>query len=220
MNTWRVINLAYHKEATTAKILKRTLSYMNNSTKIYMSFLVPGFFGSLYLYLTGNNLWIFISIGFELLLLLKLNDAKNKLVINELNAPEGKADLNNQSTRYLLFKEELQRKNIESNMVKERIDLVNIQIDMTLNRNNFLHKVSTVLAGIFFGMLTSQWNNVEDKLSLIAIPAAIALLALTFFLIASVFPSETEKAKEMKYFMLLYLKENIKTQKYISIPSA
>ena len=207
MNTWRTINLAYHKEATTTKILKRTLNYMDKCTKIYMSFLVLGFFGSLYPYLTGNDLWIFISIGFEILLLLKLNDAKNELVINELKASKGTETLNNQSTRYLLFKEELKKKNIEANMVKERVDLVNIQIDITLNRNNFLHKVSNVLAGIFFGMLTSQWNNVEDKLSLIAIPAAIALLALTFFLTASIFPSETEKIKEMKYFMLLYLKK-------------
>jgi hypothetical protein len=153
--------------------------------------------------------FILIIVG-EIGLLYKFDKLKQALVLNEYGDPNiaqtPHNDLNHQTSRYLMFKQELSSNHVTKSHVKDCFELVETQIDISESTGTSVRKFSSFGFGIFLGVLGTFWKKLETT-ELIYV--GLTLLAVGIFVgfIISLFPSRIEKLKEMKYFMQLYRRE-------------
>ena len=210
INSWKTIFFAYHNDATKTKILTTTWEHSSNLDKFFIVICIIIFVISLYLYLMVSEWYMVVAVLCEVLFLLKINGLKEHLILTEYggvdNSQAPPSSTSHQSTRYLMFKKNLNDKNITKSHIHECIPLVDLQVDILSTKDNPFKKLSTFIFGLLSGIAAALWKGLDAKsLMLISIP--IIAIALIFSAVASIFPSKLEKLKEMKYFMLLYCRE-------------
>lgn len=210
MNQWKELWVAYHVGATRIKIFKDLWIHSAVWDRFYTFFIGAVFLGSLYMHFVEQWFWLLPMVVTEILLLFKLLSIKDNLVLGEYggtdNTQAPPSSDNYQSTRYLIFKNQLKEKHITKSHIDECFELIDSQIDIASTGSSTLKKSSTFSIGILAGILTALWKQL-DLNSLLVIALSIIGFVILINMIASIFPSKVEKLKELKYFMLLYCRE-------------
>lgn len=110
-------------------------------------------------------------------------------------------------SRFLMFKKRLTDASVTRNHVKNLFDLIDTKIDLENHRNETAKKFLIFASGVVTASAVAWAKGLEPKAAI----QAAAWFALSCAFIAPflwVLPSRKERLKELKYFMLLYVKGN------------
>lgn len=209
MNSWKIIWQSYHNTATFSKILSNILRRATWFDKIFLIVCLIGIITSLILnvILDSKSWGFFLLFISEASLLLKFESFKNNLVLLEYGDP----DLSNvppeqDKTRYLIFKYELEARGVTKTHVESCFDLADSQIAIASSSNTNLKSFLKFSSGVLVGFLGVIWRNVNTP-QLILIACSLLLFGLFIGILLFFIPSQLEKLKEMKYFMMLFCRE-------------
>lgn len=110
-------------------------------------------------------------------------------------------------SRFLMFKKRLTDASVTRNHVKNLFDLIDAKIDLENHRNETAKKFLIFASGVVTASVVAWAKGLEPKTAI----QAAAWFSLFCAFIAPflwVLPSRKERLKELKYFMLLYVKGN------------
>jgi len=212
LNHWKIIYSTYINKSSRSTLFANTVQH---GTKWDISFLTINlivFILGICFYFTKYEVEIsfFLIIIGEVCLLYKFDQLKQALVLNEYGDPSISQtphnDLNHQTSRYLMFKQELSNNHISKSHIKDCFDLVETQIDISQSTGTSMQRFSSFSFGIFLGILGTFWKKLETT-ELVYVSLTLLAIGIFIAFIISLFPSKIEKLKEMKYFMQLYCRE-------------
>ena len=212
MNKWKQIWYAYFEDATFLKLLKGVWLITSNRERLYLLMIIFGFLISLFV---GQEMveMLAVMIVFEGLIILKFEQIKNKMILDEYGGLDGSIipddGMYSQGGRYLIFKTKLKEQNISAINVYECFDLVDSQIEIASTNSSFRTMILTFIFGLVLGLFATMWSyfdlDILMKLSLLIIVSSLVVV-----MIISLIPSKLEKLKELRYFMLMYKSESKK----------
>lgn len=212
MNEWKEIWTAYFEEAKKRKILLSTWEKASKWEKLYILLMLIFLFLSFIPFWFGVNAAIYAAIVIEAALIFTLSEIKEGMLTTEYGdtsdakiPPEKE---NQQSTRYLVFRDALLKKHINKSHVLQCFDLIDCQIDIASTSNNATSaKFIPFLVGLLSGLILIQSRSLQPK-EAIFFTIFIIITIVLCYTITTLFPSKVERLKELKYFMLLFSKEN------------
>lgn len=212
MNHWKIIYSAHINKSSQSTLFANTIKHGTKWDTFFLTFNLIVFILGAFFYFTKFEVGIsfMLIIAGEIGLLYKLDRLKQSLVLDEYgDANTAQTPHNNrnlQTSRYLMFKQDLSSNHISKSHVKDCFDLIETQIDISESTGTSVRKFSSFGFGIFLGVLGTFWKKLETT-ELIYV--GLTLLAVGIFVgfIISLFPSRIERLKEMKYFMQLYCRE-------------
>lgn len=110
-------------------------------------------------------------------------------------------------SRFLMFKKRLTDASVTRNHVENLFDLIDAKIDLENHRNETAKKFLIFASGVVTASAVAWAKGLEPK-SAIQAAAWFALFCAFIAPFLWVLPSRKERLKELKYFMLLYVKGN------------
>lgn len=205
MNHWKIIQLAYHKYATSTRIIEDILKSTKFFDRLFLILCIVGICVSLGITYNNNNLiawglFAFLYAAF----LFKFDTLKRNLIVVEYGEHMiSNSSLKKGKTRYLVFKSELDEKGITKAQVEECFPLLDMQIDCALSERSTAKSLWKNTSSFLIGFLSSVWFK-ADVSQLIWVGLCLIIFGSILGLILYFIPSDIERYKEMKYFMMLY----------------
>jgi len=210
MNYWKVIYDGYDKTTKWSKIIFNVIANATPIEKTYLAFIFIMFFSFMWLYFNHMELAFYVFGLSEVLFILKFNELKKRLMLDEYGDPNMAQsppdNFGRKGSRYMMFKRYLKDRHVDKSHVNDCFELIDMQIDIALSEGLLGKKFIGFLAGILLGFMGAIWKQLDDPY-LFYSGFSIVIFGGLLFMLMSMIPSKLEKMKEMKYFMLLYCKE-------------
>ncbi|MBA4742682.1 MAG: hypothetical protein H2060_08255 [Azoarcus sp.] len=210
MNSWQKIWIEYHQAVSSGRIAIEALRAASALEKILVLSMTALFIFGLGVYYLNSGASLLMMMSAEIVLLIKIDAIKNRLVLEQYGDPCGLPvpDLGSSSraSRYLIFKQALQSAGVRSSDVMGCYDLVDMQIDIAQSGGHPRHKVLAFAGVLVAGISSVIWNQ-QTASDLTSVAFLVVLVSAGVFTVMSVFPTRLERFREMKYFMALYCRE-------------
>jgi hypothetical protein len=219
---WGIIYKSYYDRATNLNIFIEKLKIVNPKERMFLIFIF--IFGLVCTYFTiyvpnchrrinivcNQDIYLTIAMICEFIILFYFFIIENRLPIYTYKDKKTKlgsysSDIN--LDRYLFFKKNLEEHQIKKKSVEQCLELADMKIDM-VSSDKFNARIADLkfLLGFGLGIVGTIWKQLQTRDLLIMFLffcIVLCLLTIVSFLI----PSKIEKAKELKYFMMLYVAE-------------
>lgn len=205
MNYWKIIQSAYHKYATSTRIIGDILKSTKLFDRLFLILCIIGICASLDITYKNNNLigWGLFTFSYAAFLF-KFDTLKRNLIVMEYGEHKiSNSSLKKGKTRYLVFKTELEEKEITKAQVEECFPLLDMQIDCALSERSTAKSLWKNTSSFLIGFLSSIWFK-ADVSQLILVGLCLIVFGSILGFILYFVPSDIERYKEMKYFMMLY----------------
>lgn len=219
---WGIIYKSYYDKATNLNIFIERIKTVNLIEGMFLIFI--SILGLLCTYFTiyvpnchrrinivcNQDIYLTIAMICEFIILFYFFIIENRLPIYTYKDKKTKlgsysSDIN--LDRYLLFKNNLEEHQIKKESVEQCLELADMKIDM-VSSDKFNARIADLkfLLGFGLGILGTLWKQLQPKeLLIVFLLFYLGLIGLA--IVMFVIPSKIEKAKELKYFMMLYLAE-------------
>ena len=221
MKNWRIIYKSYHDKATYYNIFIEKNITVNLIEGIILFFIIILCLFSIVVLIFDRschllniicNQYVYFAIAIICVVveMLIFNFISNRLPIYTYKDKKRELDSYPPDVnieRYFLFKNNLQSHQITKNSVEQGLKLADMKIDI-ISSDKFNARIADLkfLLGFGLGILGTLWKQLQPK-ELIIIFLIFCLGLYLLKIILFVIPSKIEKAKELKYFMMLYLAE-------------
>ncbi|MDQ7310447.1 hypothetical protein [Stenotrophomonas sp. Sm10] len=214
MNTWKITWETFFKHSSRRSYAKEL--WRLSSIKLRVGFIVAALaFIAAISWVAHHHLddWQSMAaiLSAELFLFLIIEEMKGRVFRSEygdantvLGPPEKEW---HRGSRFLMFKKKLTDASVTRDHVKNLFDLIDAKIDLENHRNETAKKFLIFASGVATASAVAWTKGLEPKAAI----QAAAWFALFCAFIAPflwVLPSRKERLKELKYFMLLYVKGN------------
>lgn len=214
MNAWKITWETFFKHSSRRSYAKEL--WRLSSIKLRVGFIVAALaFIAAISWVAHHHLddWQSMAaiLSAELFLFLIIEEMKGRVFRSEygdantvLGPPEKEWY---RGSRFLMFKKKLTDASVTRDHVKNLFDLIDAKIDLENHRNETAKKFLIFASGVATASAVAWTKGLEPKAAI----QAAAWFALFCAFIAPflwVLPSRKERLKELKYFMLLYVKGN------------
>lgn len=210
MNHWKIIFNCYERATKWHKFLIGAFLNAHILEKILFASLVLIFGISMHEHISNRSWGFYVLCISAVVLSYMINRMKQNYVFSSFGDPEfsqappdGKRY---KESRYMQFKRMLEDNHIDKSVVDECLPLADMQIGMASTEGLLGKKLFSLLIGISLGFWAAVLRQLDEN-GLVAMGVAIFLIGSMLMLFISIIPSKIENMKEMKYFMMLYCRE-------------
>jgi len=134
-----------------------------------------------------------------------LNKTSYSLLEQSQVPPE---DTNHQKTRYLKFSSQLKKAKVGTNNISIVIDILKAREGLEDVKGTYVKRFVGFLMTLIIALTVSASKGIEsDILMLIFVYGT--LIGLFIYAIASMIPAKIERIRELKYFLVMYEKQDL-----------
>ncbi|WP_043993808.1 hypothetical protein [Moritella sp. PE36] len=219
MNEWETVWKSYMNDCTRTKILKDAYRSIKALHKVllllslvsFIIFVTGAFYSIFNPEQIDRDMMFLLFALFEGIFLLMAERAVKNLSMTSYSFQEQAQvppeDTNHQKIRYLKFRFQLKKSKIEAKNITTLIDILKAREELEEVKGTYVNRFFGFLMALIIALIVSVIKVVELDV-LVLICAYGFFIGFLVFAIASMVPAKIERIRELKYFLVMYEKQD------------
>lgn len=208
---WNEIWLSYRLDATRLKLFREIFKGSERTYQVAV-------LASIFLFIAAL-IWFFVShgdirstlavIASEILMLFLMDQMKSRSFGQSFLFA---GETHHRSSRYTLFKKNIEEKGIGPEQIKKHIGLLDSEIDLAASGSGNGRRVAAFGVPLLVGLMVGAATSIKNiDIVLVAFGISLGIFIIVYFF-ASTFRTQEESLRELKTFVNLYLVESCENQ--------